>query len=113
MKTKMHDFAGRHPWIKPAVVIGLVSFCVALEVLIHAYLNIAVAFTHIFYLPIVIAGIWYYKKAVVIALILGAMHIDRRIFHDGICLASGCPRPDRDPRRASFCGGDRSEINVF
>jgi len=83
MKTKMHDIAWRHPWIKPAVVIGLVAVCVALEVLIHAYLNIAVAFTHIFYLPIVIAGIWYYKKAVVIALLLGAMHIAVEYFTMG------------------------------
>lgn len=75
MKTRMHEIAGRHPWIKPTVVIGLVAVCVALEVLVHAHLNISVAFTHIFYLPIAIAGIWYYKKAVPLALFLGAMHI--------------------------------------
>jgi signal transduction histidine kinase len=71
----MQDAILKNPLFKPAVVIGLVIVSLALEVLVHAYLNISVAFTHIFYLPIVIAGIWYYKKAVLLALFLGVLHI--------------------------------------
>ncbi|MDK2974138.1 MAG: hypothetical protein PWP08_509 [Methanofollis sp.] len=73
-----------HPWIKPAVVIGLIIVSVALEIFVHVYLNISVAYTHIFYLPIVIAGIWYYKKAVWIALFFGVLHTVVEFFMTGV-----------------------------
>lgn len=34
-----------------------------------------VVYTHFFYLPIILAGLWYYKKAAVIAIVLGLSHV--------------------------------------
>lgn len=34
-----------------------------------------VVYTHLFYIPIILAGIWYYRKAVYLALFLGLAHI--------------------------------------
>jgi len=84
MWTNMHEIVKSHPWIRRAVVAGLSIIAVVMEVVVHAYLNISVAYTHIFYLPIVIAGIWYYKKAVFIALFLGVLHLAVEFFMSGI-----------------------------
>ncbi len=51
----------------------LVALFIALY--INAILGIEVVYTHLFYIPIIIAGIWYYRKAVYLAIFLGAFHI--------------------------------------
>ena len=47
----------------------------ALEFYVHYYLGISVVYTHFYYLIIVIAGLWYGKKAIWIALFFGGLHI--------------------------------------
>lgn len=64
-----------YPWGKPVIVTALVALSVALEVVVHIHFKTAVAYTHVFYLVIALAGIWYYRKAALIALVLGLVHI--------------------------------------
>jgi signal transduction histidine kinase len=52
------------------VLAGLV-----LEGVIHYYLGISIAYTHFFYLIIVIAGLWYGRRAIWIALFFGGLHV--------------------------------------
>jgi signal transduction histidine kinase len=52
------------------VIVGLV-----LELYIHYYLGISVVYTHFYYLIIVIAGLWYGRKAIWIAVFFGGLHI--------------------------------------
>jgi signal transduction histidine kinase len=52
------------------VVAGLV-----LELYVHYYLEISVVYTHFYYLIIVIAGLWYGRKAIWIALFFGGLHL--------------------------------------
>ncbi|MCK9580089.1 MAG: HAMP domain-containing histidine kinase [Methanoregula sp.] len=52
------------------VIAGLV-----LEFYVHYYLGISVVYTHFYYLIIVIAGLWYGRKAVWIAIFFGGLHI--------------------------------------
>lgn len=80
----LHEIIEHYPWLKLAVVAGLVAISVVVEIVVHAYLNISVAYTHVFYLVIVIAGIWYYKKAVLLALFLGVLHIAVDYFLTGV-----------------------------
>lgn len=54
---------------------SVLSICVVLVVIVHIYYGIDIVYTHFFYLPIIIAGIWYYKKALWVALFLGLFHI--------------------------------------
>ncbi|QSZ68133.1 hypothetical protein RJ40_11820 [Methanofollis aquaemaris] len=65
----------KYPWARLAIVVTLIALSVALEVGVHIHFNTAVAYTHVFYLVIALTGIWYYRKAAVIALVFGLIHI--------------------------------------
>jgi PAS domain S-box-containing protein len=54
-----------------------------LAIYINGVLKIEVVYTHLFYIPIILAGIWYYKKAVYVALFLGALHLALNFIIDG------------------------------
>jgi signal transduction histidine kinase len=60
---------------KPSAVILLILVGLFLELVVHYYLQISVVYTHFYYLIIAIAGLWYGRKAVWIALFFGGLHI--------------------------------------
>ncbi len=49
----------------------LVAGALFLEVFVHVYLGISVVYSHFFYIPVVLAAIWYGKRSVLVALLLG------------------------------------------
>ena len=49
----------------------LVAVALFLEVYVHVYLGISVVYSHFFYIPVVLAAIWYGKRSVLVALLLG------------------------------------------
>jgi hypothetical protein len=53
----------------------LTVFCIFLELFMHFYLGVSIGYTHFFYVLLVLAGIWYQRKAVILALCLAATHI--------------------------------------
>jgi K+-sensing histidine kinase KdpD len=59
----------------PLVFILLILFGLDLEFVVHYYLGITIVYTQFFYLIIVIAGLWYGKRAVWVALLFGSLHI--------------------------------------
>jgi signal transduction histidine kinase len=60
---------------KPYVFALLVATGLLLELVIHLYLHVTVVYTQFFYLIVVIAGLWYGKKAVWVALLFGGLQI--------------------------------------
>lgn len=50
-------------------------FCVVLSVIVNLIYGVDVVYTHLFYIPIIISGIWYPRQAVFIAAAFGAIHI--------------------------------------
>jgi len=64
---------------KPESKVLVLSFVIAASVLIALYAafvaHITIVYTHLFYIPILLAGMWYKKKAVAVALFLGIVHI--------------------------------------
>lgn len=42
---------------------------------VNVYLGIDIVYTQLFYLPIILAGLWYHRKALYVALFLGLLHI--------------------------------------
>ena len=58
---------------QPYVFALLVATGIFLEIVVHYFLHISIVYSQFFYLIVVIAGLWYGKKAVWIALIFGAM----------------------------------------
>jgi PAS domain S-box-containing protein len=61
--------------MKILTLIILAVICISLEILMHLYLGVSIGYTHFFYVLLVLAAIWYQKKAVVLAIILATMHI--------------------------------------
>jgi PAS domain S-box-containing protein len=58
----------------------LTIFCIALEIILHFYLGISSGYTHFFYIPLVLAAIWYQREAVILALCLADIHISIGFF---------------------------------
>jgi signal transduction histidine kinase len=75
----------------------LVLTGLALELGVHYYLGISVVYTHFYYLIIVIAGLWYGRRAIWIALFFGGLHI---AVTD---IITGSISPDALVRALMFC----------
>jgi signal transduction histidine kinase len=60
---------------QPYVFAFLIATGIFLEIVVHYYLHISVVYSQFFYLIVVIAGLWYGKKAIWVALIFGALQI--------------------------------------
>lgn len=60
---------------KPYAFAFLIILGLLLEFIVHYQMHIAVVYTHFYYLIIVLAGLWYGRKAILIALFFGALHI--------------------------------------
>ena len=54
-------------------VITLATLFVAIYV--NLVLGVSLVYTHLFYIPIILAGIWFHKKAIYVALFLGTSHV--------------------------------------
>lgn len=65
------------------VLMFLVVISILLEIVLHWYLGISVAFSHFFYIPVVLAAVWYGKRAVLVAMILGIAHLAGTYFSIG------------------------------
>ncbi|WP_319579744.1 HAMP domain-containing sensor histidine kinase [uncultured Methanospirillum sp.] len=52
-----------------------IAFAIILEFIVHYTLQISIVYTHLFYLIIIIAAIWFQRKAVLIAIFFGLLHI--------------------------------------
>jgi len=59
----------------PVVFIFLVLIGLDLEFVVHYYFGITIVYTQFFYLIIVIAGLWYGRKAIWVALLFGSLHV--------------------------------------
>lgn len=62
---------------KPRMVIltTLTFFCIFLEIFMHFFLGISTGYTDFFYVLFVLAGIWFPRRAVLLAFCLAAIHI--------------------------------------
>lgn len=60
---------------KAVIFLAAILFGVFLEAYIHFVLQISIVYTHYFYLVIILAGLWYYQRAIYIALFFGAIQI--------------------------------------
>lgn len=60
---------------KDLSLIIFILLALVLEFVVHYMLKISVVYTHLFYLIIIIAAIWYQRKAVWVALFFGVLHI--------------------------------------
>jgi len=59
----------------PVVFILLILAGLDLEYVIHYHFGITIVYTQFYYLVVVVAGLWYGKKAVWVALFYGGLHV--------------------------------------
>ncbi len=57
------------------LILSFASFACVILALYFASIGTTIVYTHLFYIPLILAGMWYKKKAVYLALLLGAAHI--------------------------------------
>ncbi|MDD1677632.1 MAG: HEAT repeat domain-containing protein [Methanomicrobiales archaeon] len=57
------------------VLIGLLLICTILAFYMGLLLRISIVYTHFFYVPIVLGGLWYPRKTLLPALYLGFLHL--------------------------------------
>jgi signal transduction histidine kinase len=60
---------------KPFVFALLIATGLLLEFVIHFTLHISIVYTQFFYLIVVVAGLWYQRKAILVALFFGGLQI--------------------------------------
>ncbi|WP_321505071.1 HAMP domain-containing sensor histidine kinase [uncultured Methanoregula sp.] len=59
----------------PIIFVLLILAGLAFEIGVHYFLGITIVYTHFYYLIIVIAGLWFGRKAIWVALFFGGLHI--------------------------------------
>jgi len=70
--------------IKHTILGVLLLICAVLSLYVHGHLGVDIVYTHFFYIPIIISGLWYEKKAVYIALLLGILHVTADFLSQGL-----------------------------
>lgn len=66
---------GLSPVARLLLVLVTAGACGGVAYYAEFVLGIAVVYTHLFYIPILLAGLWYQKRAVYLALGLGLVHV--------------------------------------
>ena len=60
---------------KLLILFFTIANCLLLAFLVNFVLGIQTIYTQLFYIPILLAGIWYQKEAVYVAIFIGALHL--------------------------------------
>jgi len=72
----------RHPFadierekMKSLIVLIAILACVILDVHVTFIMGKEIVYTHFFYIPLILAGVWYHMRAIYVAIFLGAFHV--------------------------------------
>ena len=65
---------------KIRIMAALLVFCCALTYYFHAILEMGTVFTHFFYVPIILAALWWRRKGLVVAVFLAVLLISSHLF---------------------------------
>ncbi|MGA9139164.1 MAG: PAS domain-containing sensor histidine kinase [Methanocella sp.] len=57
------------------VLLVIIFAIIVLTLYVNVILGTDAVYTHFYYVPIILAGVWYYRKAIYLAMFLGASHI--------------------------------------
>lgn len=79
--------------INRKLIIGLSCLlCILGAVFVNLYLKEDVVYTHFFYIPIILTGIWYGKNAIYLAMFLGIFHVALNCLAFGLVTLSSLQR---------------------
>jgi signal transduction histidine kinase len=57
------------------ILVSFLFFCIFIAIVTNIRYRIDIVYTHLFYIPIVMAGIWFKRWALLVAGLLGVVHI--------------------------------------
>jgi len=66
----------------------IIAVCILVTLYVNVVIGTEVVYTHLFYIPIILAGIWYHRKAVYLAIFLGLAHISIGFYLAGYIVPS-------------------------
>jgi len=72
---KNNNFSAVFADDKMLILLFTISSCLLLAFLVNFVMGIQTIYTQLFYIPILLAGIWYQKEAVYVAIFIGALHL--------------------------------------
>jgi PAS domain S-box-containing protein len=75
METRQPFISRELEQVKNLILFIAVLGCVILDSYVTFIIGKEIVYTHFFYIPFILAGIWYYRKAVYVAVFLGAFHV--------------------------------------
>jgi|GEM_PF-1542214 len=70
------------------ILLVIILFLLFISVFVHVLYGREIVYTHLFYLPIILAGLWYYRKAIYVGAFLGVFHIGLNFLQGGILTSS-------------------------
>jgi PAS domain S-box-containing protein len=65
------------------ILLVIILASIVLTLYVNVILGINAVYTHFYYVPIILAGVWYHRKAIYLAVFLGASHILIGFLHSG------------------------------
>jgi len=71
----IYHFFGKNHENKFLALVFTIVACVILAFYVALVMHKTVVYTHLFYIPVILAGMWYQKRALYVALGLGMVHI--------------------------------------
>ncbi len=69
-------------------LLAIILLLLFISVFVHVLYGREIVYTHLFYLPIILAGLWYHRKALYVAAFLGVFHIGLNFLHEGVLTSS-------------------------
>ncbi|BAI62140.1 putative histidine kinase [Methanocella paludicola SANAE] len=78
-EVKDHSALARERYNK-LLLTAIILACIAVTLYVNLVMGINAVYTHLFYIPIILAGIWYHQRAILVALFLGLAHISISYF---------------------------------
>ena len=67
--------------IKSLILFIAILTCVILDVYITFIMGKKIVYSHFFYIPLILAGVWYHTRAIYVAIFLGAIHVLTTFIH--------------------------------
>ena len=69
--------------LRGIILSSLVIACVLLTIVVNVYMHNQTVYTQFFYVPVLLAALWYHRKALYLAVFLGLLHMAANYFATG------------------------------
>jgi len=98
---RMRKMLGNKNFYKNIIISILLFLCIFINIFSHFILRIEILYSHIFYVPIILASMWWNRKGIIVAIFLTIIYLGIQFFAP---LSNSYPYPlDHIIRGLMFC----------